>query len=188
MATKKFAVTATAGDRGTCSPAGQERARHVLLRDDMGRLALRRLRPWHRVLARCAVARLDRELAAGTSPETSASLALRAMALTSAKVRRDLAISVQRILVAAGQQPAAMLPPAAAVRPARVPLSRARISQSAVPLASLAGCLTAPRPVPVQGVAMVSQLLADGTGPLYREACGDDLADIIENATWALSR
>jgi len=33
---------------------------------------------------------------------------------------------------------------------------------------------------------MVSQLLADGTGPLYHEGRGDDLGDIIENATRAL--
>jgi len=35
-------------------------------------------------------------------------------------------------------------------------------------------------------MAMVSQLLADGTGPLYREACRDDLADIIEKAARTL--
>lgn len=140
------------------------------------------------MLARCAAARLDRELAAGTPPETSAGLAARAMALTSAKARRDLATSVQRILAAAGQPPTVMLSPAAAVRPARIPVNRARISHSAVPLAHLAECLAAPGPVPVQGVAMVSRLLADGTGPLYREASGDDLGDIIENASQALSR
>jgi hypothetical protein len=39
----------------------------------------------------------------------------------------------------------------------------------------------------VPGVAMVSQLLADGTGPLYREASGDDLGDIIENAMRVLT-
>jgi hypothetical protein len=188
VASKKFAVTTTAGDRQAGSPAGQERARHVLLSDDLGRLALRRLRPWHRMLARRAAARLDRELAAGISPETSAELAVRAMQLTSTRVRRDLATSVQRILAAAGPPSAAMLSPAAAVRPPRIPLARARISQSAAALASVADCLAAPGPVPVQGVAMVSQLLADGTGPLYREARGDDLGDIIENVTRALSR
>jgi len=159
---RKFPMTATAGNTQTCSPTGQERTRHVLLRDDLGRLTLRHVRPWHRLLARCAAARLDRELAAGTPPETSAGLAARAMALTSAKARRDLATSV--------------------------PVNRARISQAAVPLAHLAECLAAPGPVPVQGVAMVSRLLADGTGPLYREASGDDLGDIIENASQALSR
>ena len=187
-APKKSAVTTTAGTTQTCSPPGQERTRHVLVRDDLGRLTLRRLRPWHRMLTRAAAARLDRELAAGTSPETSATLAARAMALTSTKARRDLATSVQRILAAAGQPRAAPPAPAAASRPARLPLNRARITQSAGPLATLARSLAAPGPVPVQAVAMVSQLLADGTGPLYRQADGDDLGDIIETMARALSR
>ena len=151
-----------------------------------GRLTLRRLRPWHRMAARCRAPRLDRELAGGASPEASASLAARAMRLTSMQFRHDLAASVQRIPVAAGQPPA-VLPSPAAGHPPHVPIRRARISQSAVLLAELAGHLAGPGPVPVQGVAMVSQLLADGTGPLYRQACHDDLAAIIERATRALT-
>jgi hypothetical protein len=110
------------------------------------------------------------------------------MQLTSTKVRRDLATSMQRILAATGQPSAATLASAAAARPARLSLNRARITRSAVSLATLADSLAAPGPVPVQGVAMVSQLLADGTGPLYRQACGDDLGDIIEIVIRALSR
>jgi len=34
---------------------------------------------------------------------------------------------------------------------------------------------------------MVSHLLADGTGPLYRAACLDDLDAIIERAAHALT-
>ena len=188
MATKKFAMMARASTTRGYSRAGPERTRHVLLCDDLGRLTLRRLRPWHRVLARCAAARLDRKLAAGTPPESSAGLAARAMALTSMKVRRALAASLQRILTTAGQPQAAMRSPAAAVRPVRIPINRLRISQSAVPLAELAGCLAAPGPVQVQGVAMLSQLLADGTGPLYHDGRGDDLSAIIEHVTRALSR
>jgi hypothetical protein len=180
-------MTTTIGNTPTTSPADQGRTRHVLLSDGQGRLSLRRLRPWHRVLARCAAARLDRELAAGASPEASATLAARAMQLTSVKVRRDLAASVQRILAAAGHSAQVTLAPVA-VHPPRLPLRRARISQSAVPLARLTGYLTAPGAVPVQGVAIISQLLADGTGPLYRQGCADDLGDIIENATQALAR
>jgi len=37
-------------------------------------------------------------------------------------------------------------------------------------------------------VAMVSQLLADGAGPLYREASRDDLGALIERAARALAR
>ena len=57
-----------------------------------------------------------------------------------------------------------------------------------MPLARLAGYLTAPGPVPVRGVAIISQLLTDGTGPLYYQGCADDLSDIIENASQALAR
>jgi hypothetical protein len=160
---------------------------HVLLHDDLGFLRLRRLRPWHRMLARAAAARLDRELAAGASPEASASLAARAMRLTSMKFRRDLATSVQRILAAAAEPPAGMPSRAVAAHPPRLPLRRARISQSALPLAKLAGHLAEPGPVPVQGVAMVSQLLADGAGPLYHDACTHDLDDIIDKVTRALT-
>jgi hypothetical protein len=173
---------------------------HVLLDDDRGRLTLRRLRPWHTMLARSRAARLDRELAGGASPEASATLAARAMALTSMKFRRDLATSLQRMLATAGE-PAVPRPqpvagrapvtgrePLTAARPPRVPLCLARISQSAPRLAELAGHLVEPGPVPVRGVAMLSQLLADGTGPLYREASRDDLSAIIERAAQALAR
>ena len=180
-------MTTTTGNTYTRSPADPGPTGHVLLRDDLGRLTLRRLRPWHRLLARCAAFRLDCELAAGARPETSALLAARAMQLTSVRSRRALAASLQRILAAAGQSPAGVSSGAVAIHPSRVPLCRERISQSAGPLAGLAGYLAAPGPVPVQGVAMASQLLADGTGPLYQEACGDDLGNIIEKATRALT-
>jgi hypothetical protein len=101
------------------------------------------------------------------------------------KARRDLAASVRRILAAAGD-PAAVTVMTA--RPARLPLARAQIRQSAGPLAALADCLAAPGPVPAQGVAMVSQLLADGAGPLYRQASTEDLGDLIDEATRALTR
>ena len=181
-------MTAVTGSTHPGSPAGPGRTRHVLLRDELGRLTLRRLWPWHRVLARCAATRLDRQLAAGASPESSASLAARAIQLTSMKFRHDLAASMQRILAAAGDPPPAMPSRAAAAPPPRLPLSRAQISQLAGPLARLAGYLAAPGPVPVQGVAMASQLLGDATSPLYRPVRADDLGDLIENLTRALTR
>ena len=178
-------MTTTTGSTHAYRPADRARTRHVLLQDDRGHLTLGRLRPWHRVLARCAASRLDRELAAGASPETSSCLAARAVQLTSMKTRRHLAASVRRILAAAGD-PAAVT--VITVRPPRMPLARAQVRQSAGPLAALAGYLAAPGPVPAQGVAMVSQLLADGAGPLYRKASVDDLGDLIDKATRALAR
>ncbi len=91
------------------------------------------------------------------------------------------------MLVAAGQPRAVMPSRAVAGHPLRVPLGRARIGRVASELTELAGQLARPGPAPVQGVAIVSQLLADGTGPLYHEACRDDLAAIIERATRALT-
>jgi len=174
-------MTTTTGSTHAYHPADQGRIRHVLLQDDRGHLTLGR----HRMLARCAASRLDRELAAGASPESSSRLAARAVQLTSMKVRRNLAASVRRILAAAGD-PAAVT--VITARPARLPLARARIRHLAGPLAVLAGYLAAPGPVPAQGVAIVSQLLADGAGPLYREASVDDLGDLIDKATRALTR
>jgi hypothetical protein len=162
---------------------------HVLLDDDRGRLTLRRLWPWQRVLVQGATARLDRALADSARPEASASLAARATRLTSTEFRRDLAASLRRILVAAGEPalPVAVRSPLAAARPLRVPLRPARISQSAPLLAELAGRLLEPGPVPVRGVAMVTELLADGAGPLYHDAAADDLAVLAARAAAALT-
>jgi hypothetical protein len=166
---------------------------YVLIDDYRAGLALRRLQPWHRLLARCQAGRLDRDLADGASPEASARLAARATRLTSMQFRRDLATSLRRLLAAAGAPPAMAVPPTTTRRAPgashvpRIPLRRARISRSAGLLAELARQLAEPGPVPVRGVAMVTRLLSDGTGPLYREACRDDLGVTIERATQALT-
>src|SRR5580658_3246849 len=162
---------------------------HVLLHDDQGHLALRRLRPWQRLLVRGAPARLDHALAEGASPEESASLAARATRLTSTEFRHDLAASLRRILIATGEPalPVAARSPLRAARPVRVPLRATRIHRSAPLLAELASRLLEPGPVPVRGVAMVTEMLADGTGPLYRDAARDDLAVLAGRAADALA-
>ncbi len=168
----------------------------VLLEDDLGHLTLRRLRPWDRIMARCMAARLDRELARGVRPEANAGLAARAVRLTSMAFRRELAGSLRRLLAAAGAPrsllatrrllPVTAQPPAGVSRQPHVPIHRARITGSAPELAELAGYLVQPGPVPARGVAMVCELLADGRGPLYREACGDDLNAVVARAAQAL--
>jgi hypothetical protein len=162
---------------------------HVLLHDDQGRLALRRLWPWQRLLVGGAPARLDHALAEGASPEESASLAARATRLTSTEFRHDLAASLRRILVATGEPvlPVAARSPLGAARLVRVPLRSARIHRCAPLLAELANRLLEPGPVPVRGVAMVTEMLADGTGPLYRDAARDDLAVLAGRAADALA-
>jgi hypothetical protein len=165
----------------------------VLLDDDLGRLTLRRLSPLHRLLAHCMAARLDRDLADGARPESSAPLGANAMQLTSMAFRRELAASLRRVLVPSGGTRVPMQPGLSAVRtqghagPPRVPVYRLRVSQFAPRLAELADHLAVPRPVSARGVAMVTRLLADGTGPVYRKASLDDLGAIIESASDALN-
>ena len=166
---------------------------HVLIDDDLGLLTIRRLWPWHRLLARCLAPNLDRQLADGTRPEASAVLAARAMVLTSVRYRRGLAASLRRTLAAsmspqARPRPMAASRSAGAARQPHVPLRRDRIAGSASELDGLARSLAGQNPVPVQGVAMVSQLLADGGGPLYRAGARDDLDALIDRAARALAR
>ena len=166
---------------------------HVLIDDDLGRLTIRRLWPWHRLLARCLAPNLDRQLADGVRPEMSAVLAARAMVLTSVRYRQGLAASLRRTLAAsmspqARSRPMAASRSAGAARQPHVPLRRDRIAGSASELDGLARSLAGQNPVPVQGVAMVSQLLADGGGPLYRAGARDDLDALIERAAQALAR
>jgi hypothetical protein len=142
---------------------------HVLLEDELGRLTLYRLRPWDRVVAQCLAWRLDRELARGACPETNVSLAARATTLTSMRFRRDLAASLQRLLMVAG------------FAPANVP------ALSAPELAELASRLIQPEPVPARGVAMVCQLLTDVEDSLYRETRRDDLAALAKRTVQALN-
>jgi hypothetical protein len=164
---------------------------HVLLDDEFGRLTVRRVRPWHRMLARGLAARLDRQLADGARPEASAVLAARAMVLTSMEYRRGLAASLRRILaaaVSADTRPRLLAASrsAGAARQPHVPLRRDRIARSAAELAGLACCLAEQGPVPARGVALVSHLLADGGGPLYRADSRDELDTVIERASQAL--
>jgi hypothetical protein len=150
----------------------------VMLDDDLGRLTLQRVRPWHLMLARFQAGRLDRELAGGADPEQCASLAARAMQLTSEKSRRGLAASLLR-LREASTGPGAI--------PLRVPVRWERLSQATAELGELASHLLAPVPVPARGVAMVSQLLSDGTGPLYDAASREDLRASAQRAAEALA-
>ena len=162
---------------------------HALLHDDRGQLTLKRLWPWHQILARGQAARLDRALAEGTSPEMSARLAARATQLTSTEFRRDLTASLRRILVAAGEPalPAAAQAPLRAARPVRVRSAR-RGSASPLRCSPNWPALLEPGPVPVRGVAMVTRLLADGSGPLYRQSARDDLSAVAARAVHALTR
>jgi hypothetical protein len=146
----------------------------VLVNDEHGQLRLAGAPRWRQSLVRLQASRLDGELARGARPESDLMLAVRAMQLVSPRTRALLSASIRRADLAG--------------RPRIVPLPN-RMVLADVPdsLAELGDALLAAGPVPVRGVAMVTQLLADGTGPLYRPRRADELAAVIRQAIQALT-
>ncbi len=134
----------------------------LLVEDDQGCPVAVQPRWWHRiqVLLRCLD--LDRELARGASPDASVELAVRARMLLREATRRSLAQAVIRLLAATGPRPAG--------RTAQVPVNRQGVRAARPELAALLTRLLDGRPVEVRGLARLSELLSDGTGPLYRAA------------------
>jgi hypothetical protein len=123
-------------------------------------LRLRRVRLWERVAARLRSATLDRELAAGASPDSSVALAVHAEHLHADAQRSLLARSLRRVGAA---------PDTATARRLRALLDREAVRRAQAELEALAARLASSQPLDVRGVARVRTLLSDGTGPLYQE-------------------
>lgn len=104
--------------------------------------------------------RLDLELAAGSDPNVDPLRRERARELLSEGSRRKLAWSLERLLAEADSPPPPLSP--------RVPIARDAIREQSSAVETIVERLKAPSYVSPQGVAMVSLLLADGAGPLYR--------------------
>ena len=102
---------------------------------------------------------LDEALADGASPLWSPELALRARQLVSSRSREALAAGVER-LVEDAKRP---IPP----RAVAVPRPRREILESQTCLFRIAARLRDHRPVYARGMALLSRLLHDGTGPAY---------------------
>jgi hypothetical protein len=130
-----------------------------------------------RMKARMRARRLDRALAAGSSPESSAPLKARARALTSPESRLTLAGSLRAIARGRGAE---------RPRSVRVPACRERVSDARDALERLADRLAGADVVDVRGVALARELLADGAGPLYRSDSPDDLRVRAHEALAAL--
>jgi hypothetical protein len=73
-----------------------------------------------------------------------------------------------------------------AARRPRVPFCRDRVKESAEELEDLIRHLLADGPVAARGVALASNLLSDGSGPLYHRANADDLRARVREAVTAL--
>jgi hypothetical protein len=121
-----------------------------------------------RVLVFASRRSLDDALADGASPVWTPELALRARQLVSRSSRQQLATSLERLVTEAQRS----VSPCAV---AAVPLPRREILQAQTPLFSIAARLRDERPVYVRGVALLSRLLSDGSGPAYNPRAGGSL-------------
>jgi hypothetical protein len=137
----------------------------------------RRVRLRDRIEARVRTHHPDRRLADGVPPERSAALSLRAHRLADPAYARFLARRLHEIVREA------------VVR--RVPRAQIAVRLPAVAALSaeldeLARRLVAPRPPAVRGVAQVSVLLGEGSGPLYSALADEDLGAAVRRARAAL--
>lgn len=133
-----------------------------------------RTRLWTRVRATS----LDHALAAGASPDSAASLSLRAEQLIRAGTRRKLARSLRRLIRDASRRSLSPGP--------RVPLCRRKVLASRELLLELAERLSSQEPVDARGVAQLRLLLIGVVGPLYDDPGADDLEPILQSALEAL--
>jgi hypothetical protein len=119
--------------------------------------------------------RLDEQLAAGTDPDATAELRLRAEKLGSSTEHIRLAERLEDV-----------------VRQARTSgttswLPRRREVRACVhELLALAGRLRSDEQVRLSGVAMTERLLSDGLGPLYYDGADVPLQEAIQSARAAL--
>jgi hypothetical protein len=125
-----------------------------------------------RLLARLRAGTLDQALAAGADPASSAQLRIRAQTLTDPPRRTDLAEGIDLLLLAAR----------GAAGPHPLLARRAAIEANRPLLRSISRALRDDGPAPVRGVAMISTLLSDGTGPLYGRGRAQEVTETLEEA------
>jgi hypothetical protein len=137
----------------------------------------RRVRLRDRVEARLRAHTLDLQLAEGVPPERSAALSLRARRLVDPAFARTLATRLHEIVreAALGRVPRA-----------QVAIRLPSVAGLAAEFDELARRLVAPRPPAVRGVAQISVLLGEGSGPLYSSYADEDLAGAVRRARAAL--
>ncbi len=127
-----------------------------------------------RMLARALGASLDQQLATGCQPESSRLLAARARNIVSLRHRESLARSWDHLLRVARRAPA--------LRTAAVPLNAPAILAAEPAIRELMERLTAPLPVPAQGVAAATIPLTNATSPVYGRQSPGTLAHLLDDA------
>jgi hypothetical protein len=117
---------------------------------------------------------LDRALAAGVDPRSTAAIAARAEVLRSRREREAVASGIYDALKDASRR-----------RPAftvRVPVQRDAVRDSRAELLALAAELRQATDASARGVATAKLLLTDGDGPLYAERGLGALAGAVSRA------
>jgi hypothetical protein len=130
-----------------------------------------------RVAARIRSHALDRQLIAGVDPSTSTLLAARAARLTHPRTRVKVAEGLERLVRAAGRPSGCV-----AINP-----SAGAVLENADRLRELATRLRAPAPLYASGVAILLDLITDGTGPAYTSRHPGALARRLRTADAAIS-
>lgn len=122
--------------------------------------------------------RLDQELAAGISPDSSAPHSLRAQTLIGQTSCAELSLGIRRVIDQAKRP----------VSPSsfRIPICRRKVLQAESTLEKVADRLASGDPVDARGIAQIRLLLKDGCGPLYNRPQADDLQPALDAAIEAL--
>jgi hypothetical protein len=136
---------------------------------------------WLRCTTRWRARVLDRQLAAGADPMQSDELSLRAGQLGSSRSRRRIACALRGAVALAERD-------AYPVMVAAPPIQHAAVRASGGLLLEIVERLLGCEPVGVRGVALASQLIEDGRGPLYRDDAARPLTVTAFEALVALDR
>jgi hypothetical protein len=132
---------------------------------------------WTRLVARGRHVSLDRAIAAGADPASSAPLAARAAQLASMPMRRRVAADLERMVVSAGDT---------CSRWRTLPARRA-VGENQAELLELATTLRDSGATYARGVADLELLVTDGAGPAYTDRTGTLLARRLRQARGRLS-
>ncbi len=125
-----------------------------------------------RLAARLHATRLDRELIEGADPSSSPQLAARAVQLTARPMRAAIADGLQQLLEAAN----------GCGGRSQVPVASGAISANGAELADLADLVRSDAALYAQGLAILHELVADGTGPAYPPGGAEALARTLAEA------
>jgi hypothetical protein len=145
---------------------------------DFDRFAACRFEPGvtARLAARLRRDALDRALIEGADPAATEQLAARVARLTSRSMRQEVARGLDH-LARDGRDAGGRW---------RVRPFRAAAAANAPELRALAARLREPGPLYARGIAMLTRLLTEGTGPAYNDSRGDLLAQRLCDARLAM--